>query len=555
MQTNLKDPPDKNKIEKPLKWFNENISKNIIFPKNTDKKCKLNKKDKNIRYRIYHQENSSNLKIKSIDYDKEFKKESEKKINTNFNKLIRYVFSDKNPPKKILTKEQKEKKIKSKVNEMFNKNLKDIDRINKVVRAKKYILDLNDKQKKLLKGTWIPELKRLYNICIDKFNKDITYFNPDYKAIKKDLFDEVYGNKNKPVPYDVLTDEVRVFCSNLKSCRTNLKNKNIKHFTLNKKFTGKTNYSLLIPVASVNKKGIFTTFLGEINNFNLDELPECDSRLFYNCKTDTFTLIVPTYVDCKKVENRKPIVAIDPGESKFISFYGFESYGHIGINIRKQILFYRNKISKFQKILSKKINLSKNKLKNKRKLKIKIRNYYKKIKNIVKELHNKTANYLCKNYDTIIIPKFETQKMISNKKTFKEAKKEKMLEGKTDNEQKKLGKEFLKRCRLNKNVKYVLGQLSHYSFRQHLQTKCKEYGCQFELCTEEYTSLTCTYCGYRSKHYNEREKECLKCKKKIDRDINGARNILIKTLVEKELLKEMLGSKPKATSCQKELII
>jgi transposase len=75
------------------------------------------------------------------------------------------------------------------------------------------------------------------------------------------------------------------------------------------------------------------------------------------------------------------------------------------------------------------------------------------------------------------------------------------------------------------------------------------------LCTEEYTSLTCTYCGYRSKHYNEREKECLKCKKKIDRDINGARNILIKTLYEKELLKEMLGSKPKATSCQKELII
>ena len=50
-----------------------------------------------------------------------------------------------------------------------------------------------------------------------------------------------------------------------------------------------------------------------------------------------------------------------------------------------------------------------------RNIKKAIRRYYKKIKNIVKELHNKTALFLCKNYDIILIPIFKTSEMILNK--------------------------------------------------------------------------------------------------------------------------------------------
>ena len=81
-------------------------------------------------------------------------------------------------------------------------------------------------------------------------------------------------------------------------------------------------------------------------------------------------------------------------------------------------------------------------------------------------LHNQSATYLCKNYDTILIPKFETQKMISHKRSFKEYKKDFINQGHDYKEKKKRAKEFTKTCRLNKSVKYVLNNLSHYKFRQ-----------------------------------------------------------------------------------------
>ena len=149
----------------------------------------------------------------------------------------------------------------------------------------------------------------------------------------------------------------------------------------------------------------------------------------------------------------------------------------------------------------------------------------------MKELHNVTANYLCKNYDKILIPKFETQQMIKRKKkTFKEYKQSKIDEGITIPEKKVNARKFTKQCRLNANVKYVLNTLSHYSFRQHLATKSVEYGCIMKVVTEEYTSCTCTKCGHMSNIYERRMKECENCKYKIDRDLNGSRNILLKNL-------------------------
>lgn len=79
----------------------------------------------------------------------------------------------------------------------------------------------------------------------------------------------------------------------------------------------------------------------------------------------------------------------------------------------------------------------------------------------------------------------------------------------------------------------MLGQLSHYKFRQHLQNKCSEYGCNLFVKSEEYSSKCCGNCGYLSSNYsNDRIKCCPKCFHKIDRDINGARNIFLKNIEE-----------------------
>ena len=70
-------------------------------------------------------------------------------------------------------------------------------------------------------------------------------------------------------------------------------------------------------------------------------------------------------------------------------------------------------------ILSKNKNKSGEKIRNRNKLKKRIQKYYRNIQNYVKELRNKTALYLCRNYERIIIPEFKTQNMISGRNNNK----------------------------------------------------------------------------------------------------------------------------------------
>lgn len=54
------------------------------------------------------------------------------------------------------------------------------------------------------------------------FNNKDPNFVMDYRKLKLVIFNDLYPDK-KPVPYDILTDEVRIALSNIKSCMTNLK--------------------------------------------------------------------------------------------------------------------------------------------------------------------------------------------------------------------------------------------------------------------------------------------------------------------------------------------
>jgi len=128
---------------------------------------------------------------------------------------------------------------------------------------------------------------------------------------------------------------------------------------------------------------------------------------------------------------------------------------------------------------------------------------------------NKTAIFLCSNYKRILLPEFKVQDIV---KQFSISKVKKI---ENPNERAKMNK-------LYKRIKFVLLNLSHYKFRQHLSHKCDEYGCQLEIVNEYNTSKCCTKCGFLSNNYNRRHKHCPKCKYEINRDVNGARNILLK---------------------------
>ena len=79
-----------------------------------------------------------------------------------------------------------------------------------------------------------------------------------------------------------------------------------------------------------------------------------------------------------------------------------------------------------------------------------------------------------------------------------------------------------------KTVRLMLNE-SHFKFLEKLKNKCKEKQNILIIPTEEYTSKTCGVCGKLNKPH-DRDYKCLSCGVEIDRDINGARNILLKCL-------------------------
>ena len=488
--------------------------------------------------------------LKTINVDDE-----EKKINNNFDKQLKKIndsnkFDDKKKQIKIKTLTTKK-----------NKSIKNIENITKSLKI--YIYPTNEQI--VILNKWFYECTKVYDFCIDKYNNDKLYFNHMDRSDKVKIFNDLYGNNDKNVPYDILSDEVRIFFSNLKSCQTNLKNKNIRHFELKSKDVSKS-HSIFLPKSSIKNNGFYIRHLKNMKgmeNIKLNLFDIGDCRLIYDKVNKKYHLSIPYYKKITKLKKKMRVVSIDPGEKIFISFFSEINYGHIGKNIRIKLLPIEKKIRRYQRILSNKKNdykeINKKRLRdykfekitnkynkkgkkipnkklrnnsllvNKSHIKAKIRKCYKKIKNIVKELHNKTALYLVKNYDRILLPKFETQNMVRNKKYNKEYFK-KLNKEKGEIQCKKEVKEVYKRRKLNGRVKFVLNNLSHYKFKMHLLNKCKEYGSELTEVTEEYTSKTCTVCGIQSTNYsNERIKNC-KCCSKIDRDINGARNILIKNI-------------------------
>ena len=69
---------------------------------------------------------------------------------------------------------------------------------------------------------------------------------------------------------------------------------------------------------------------------------------------------------------------------------------------------------------------------------------------------------------------------------------------------------------------------SNFKFKERLKWKCSLYNKKLLIVDESYTSKTCTRCGYLNNVGSNEVYKCNNCNLIIDRDCNGARNILIK---------------------------
>ena len=121
-------------------------------------------------------------------------------------------------------------------------------------------------------------------------------------------------------------------------------------------------------------------------------------------------------------------------------------------------------------------------------------------KNLVDDLHKRVAYDLTQKHDVILLPTFDVSQMVK--------KQERKIHTKT--------------------ARAMLG-LGHYRFEQHLIWMCKKYGKRLVLVNEAYTSKTRSWDGVVNPKLGG-AKRVSDGEMIVDRDVNGARGIMLRAL-------------------------
>jgi len=383
------------------------------------------------------------------------------------------------------------------------KNLKNLKIKKKLRPEKSYKIRLypNQEQKQDLKK-WFGASRYVYNSCLYHINSEKD-FKEQYKMINKKYLRSKfinninYKNNNTwmlDVHYDIRDEAMNDLLKNYTSNFAKSKNSG-KKFTI--LYKSKKNRKDSIAVLSKywnNSSGMLSKTLTSMmkGHQKLPKVLNYDCRLIKN-ENNQYYLCIPEPLEHFECENQTPkIISLDPGVRTFMT----------GYDLSGQVLELKKNSSKIgvllhhKKKLQSKIAIKKIKVQG---LKRALRRVSLKLYNTVDESHKMFAKYLCSNYNYIVVPKMS----------------------------------FHSFNNLNKKSKNMMKSLRHCSFVDRLINKSREYGSKVIVAEEDYTSKTCTCCGNlkndlgSSKIYN-----CNVCNTIIDRDINGARNILLKFITE-----------------------
>lgn len=213
-----------------------------------------------------------------------------------------------------------------------------------------------------------------------------------------------------------------------------------------------------------------------------------------------FFLCLPMIRDEKLEKAKHDSVALDPGVRTFQTFYSPDGVvGKLGDETSLKLTRIAQRIDLLEKLRAKA------KGKKARHMKSRCQGLRTKIQNLVTNLHWQSASYLVKTYQTIIIPPFESSKMVCRR---------------------------LRRIK-SQTVRSMLS-LSHYKFRMRLIHLANSYRARKVIVyREDYTSKTCTICGWIHPSLGGAKKfNCRCCGNSIDRDVNGSRNIMLRYLSE-----------------------
>lgn len=409
---------------------------------------------------------------------------------------------------KMVDEEEKQKELEKNSKRKKPKKKKKVP----AEKAKKIKLRPTPEQREKLKR-WMGTARWTYNRCLAKMKSEKLPINVETKkALRAEIIhNSNYQEENQWVletPYQVrdeaLCDLMKAFESSFAAGHEN--------FTM--KFRSKKNdlESIAIESRVWKKQTFYRKFFGEDKLKASEVLPEkidYDFRIVKN-RLGEFFICIPLPLEVRS-ENQAPvipnpvdgIVAIDPGVRTFCSCYSpsgetFE-WGKADIGRLYRLCRAADKLQS---------RWSQNGVLHRQRYRLQraARRIRKKIRDLVDEVHKKFTKWIVTNYRTVLLPRFNTQRMVRRA-------------------DRRIG---------SKTARSML-TWAHYRFRVRLLNKVREHPwCKVVICDEAYTSKTCGSCGkINAKLGASKLFRCPHCNVSMDRDINGARNILIRFLTLK----------------------
>ena len=304
-------------------------------------------------------------------------------------------------------------------------------------------------------------------------------------------------DKNTKIHIHTLDYSIKQLCSNIESAKSNLLNGNIKRFRLKYWRNNRCSKTIEIEKEYIRNNKICPHIFGDIKYiYNKEEVDliniDSNVKINYNSITDEYLLLIPIKTKNKEINNKtKNIISLDPGLRTFMVGVSEKESLNIANGINDIIV---KDIKRLETIIDNK-DIPK-RIKKKNEILIN-----RKISNKIDDLHWKSIKYLTHNYKIIFLGDMSAKDIVNRNNSV-----------------------------LKKYQKIACLRTKYFLFKTRLEFKCKLNNIYFKYIDESYTSKTCSIC---SNYYKELEGSkiyyCQKCNNTIDRDINGARNIYIKS--------------------------
>jgi transposase len=382
-----------------------------------------------------------------------------------------------------------------------NKEYTEIEDLNK------QIID-NKKQKKILKTKQEKEqidkqIQTLENTLKEKKEKLL--------EIKKTLLKSKNQNITEwelETPKDTRAGAVKDVCSAYKSGFSNLIAGNIKYFNLKYKKKSNSRQCMVISKQYIkNKDGILfiaKQFFKDQCKFAMGKRTkkkykdlniECDCRIVKD--KNVYWLFIPV------INPEKPIIkepkettettinycGVDPGIRTLFTIFGNKGCSEYNYNnnliktLDSRIKNLKNSREKQKRVRKRKIN------------KIEINK-----SNAINEIHWKSVTGLLKDYDIIFFGDIKSHEITKGGK--------------------------------NRNLNSDMNNIKFYILKQRLLFKSLEKNKHVFFTKEPYTTKTCSFCGKLNNPYMSKIYNCVDCKKRVGRDVNAGKNILMKGIME-----------------------